>query len=125
MSIQIRYNINMFKKILLIIAILFLWTIPSTAKAEGFVPVICSIDEFDYCKNIKKIIEYTLEAYYSHEPVKIYSRVNNTIKEYTPDGYYNHVPVKIYSRVDNTIKEYTPNGYYNHEPIKIYILIKY
>ena len=71
----------------------------STAFADGIVSVICSMEEFNYCKDTCRI------------------------KEYTPDGYYNHEPVKIYVRVHNTIKEYTPNGYYNHEPTKIFQLI--
>ena len=115
MSIQIRYNINMFKKILLLITILFLWTIPSTVKAEGIVPVICSMKEYNYCKDIKKIIEYTPE----YEPVKIYGHGHyNTIIEHTPE----YEPVKIYGHGHyNTIIEYTPE----YEPVKIYALIKY
>ena len=88
----------MLKKLFIIFVFLFMAS--STAFADGIVPVICSMKEFNYCKDIKKIIEYTPEGYYNHEPVKIYGHgTYNTIREYTPEGYRNHEPVKIYALI--------------------------
>ena len=63
----------MFKKILLLITILFLWTIPSTVKAEGIVPVICLMEKFNYCKDIDKI--------------EVFDIKNNWVEVYNTKGY--------------------------------------
>ena len=112
----------MLKKLFIIFALLFMAS--STAFADGIVPVICSMGKFNYCKDIKKIIEYTPEGYHKYEAYKIYTYANNTVLEYTPEGYNKYEAYKIYTYANNTIIEYTPEGYHKYEAYKIFRLYK-
>ena len=87
MWFQIRYNINMLKKLFIIFVFLFMAS--STAFADGIVPVICSMKEFNYCKDIKYIRQYTRDEYYrDYDFSYIYILDKNIIKQYTRDEYY-------------------------------------
>ena len=87
----------MLKKLFIIFTLLFMAS--STAFADGIVPVICFMEEFNYCKDIKKIIEYSYDAYKNNDfPNKVYQKNQfGTIKEYSYDAYKNSdLPSKVY-----------------------------
>ena len=75
----------------LLILFLIFSMISSAGYAEGIVPVLCLMGELDFdgCKNISRIEEYTWDGYFKdNEWSKLYVQAHSGIKEYTRDGYF-------------------------------------
>ena len=95
------YNINMFKKILFLLVLIF-WMLPTAANAEGIIPVMMLFDDNDY----SEIREYLISAENSEILIKRYEKGYFGITEYSLD-YNPAKAVKRYEKGPLGITEYS------------------
>ena len=94
----------MFKKFLFLLALIF-WMIPTNAYADGIIPVICLLEEFDFCSNMRTIREYNI-INESDILVKTFEKGNFGITEYSLEKT-SPIAIKRYEKGNFGITEYS------------------